>query len=60
MIIALKLVISSHDTHKNDVSERTVCYLSICNKGEIAFHIHCCHCKFFSRAVISSCVACII
>ena len=51
MSLAFKLVISSHDIHKNDVSERNVCYLSICKEGPLALHRHPSHCKFFSRVV---------
>ena len=30
-----KLVISSHNIHKNNVSERNVCYLLICKEGSL-------------------------
>ena len=36
---ALKLVIPSHDTHKNDVSEGNVRYLSICKEDPLALQL---------------------
>ena len=60
MSLALKLGIPSHDTHKNKVSERNMCYLLICKEGPLALHRHPSHYEFFLGAVISSCVACVI
>ena len=55
----LQLVISPHYTNKNIVSERNACYLPIC-KETLTPHRNSSHCKFFPRAVVSSCVACVI
>ena len=35
--LTLKLVIPSHDTYKNGVSEKNVCYLSICKEDFLHF-----------------------
>ena len=58
--LALKLVIPSYEHTYYDVSERNVCYLLIYKEDPLVLHRHPSHCKFFPRAVISSCAVCVI